>query len=370
MIEPDILTIGELAARWQQTPLQIVNHAQALTVPLYFPFDGLVFDVNDRWHRGTGDYDQTREIDILNASIAQGESLIKRNARGEVSRWEQSLSSDDCQKLRAEIEANKRKRTALTELLEQRDIERNRCEYRGYLRAAPLTLWDIATNGAARFPHKAFHPHSPIRVTTLTDKNSQIWDGRMVALEPGLGCDRYKKDTLTTDDLCAFMVEVKAIEAHQAAKQQTAPATDTAKPAAEVAVDASDGVEPDAGQLAASQPRATTPSHAPVATASADTASAQNPRTTATVPKFSTRRDVMINRHVHEWPTIDRDMKDASENGLAAAKAGLRDWDESTAMAWAGAKGKLKNAEKPTDALTKAVHSMGNLPGRKHTLKD
>lgn len=151
--------------------------------------------------------------------------------------------------------------------------------------------------------------------------------------------------------------------------QQKAPATDTAKPLPEVAVDASDGVEPDAGQLAASQPRATTPSHAPVATASADTASAQNPRTTATGPKFSTRRDVMINRHVHEWPTIDRDMKDASQNGLAAAKAGLRDWDESAAMAWAGAKGKLKNAEKPTDALTKAVHSMGNLPVRKHTLE-
>ena len=239
MIEPDILTIGELAARWQQTPLQIVNHAQALRVPLYFPFEGLVFEVNDLWHRGTGDYEQTREIEILSACITQDESRIKRSARGDVSEWEGSLSIDDGQKLRADIDANKRKRTALIELLEQRCIERNRCECRGYLRAAPSTLWDIATTGAAPFPRKAFHPHTPVHVAKLPDRNAQVWEGRMVALEPGPGCDRYKKDTLTTDDLCAFMVEVKAIEAHQAAKQKTAPAPDTATPAPVVAVGAS-----------------------------------------------------------------------------------------------------------------------------------
>lgn len=226
MFEPDILTIGELAARWQQTPLQIINHAQALRVPLYFAFEGLVFDVGDHWHRGTGDYDQTREIGVLSASITQREAQIKRNARGDVGQWEQPLTSDDTIELRTEIEANKRKRTALTELLEQRSIERNRCEYRGYLRAAPSTLWDIATIGAAPFPRKAFHPHSPVHIAKLPDRSGHVWDGRMVALEPGPGCDRYKKDTLTIDDLHAFMVEVKAIEAHQAA-QQTAPASDT-----------------------------------------------------------------------------------------------------------------------------------------------
>lgn len=239
MIEPDILTIGELAARWQQTPLQIVNHAQALRIPLYFPFEGLVFDVNDHWHRDTGDYEQTREIDILNASITQGESRIKRSARRDVSKWEDSLSFNDGQKLRADIEANKRKRTALTELLEQRRVERNRCECRGYLRATPSTLWDISTTGAARFPHKAFHPHSPIHIATLPDRSAQGWEGRLVALEPGPGCDRYKKDVLNTDELCAFMVEVKAIEAHQAAKQQTAPAQNVATPEPVGAVGAS-----------------------------------------------------------------------------------------------------------------------------------
>ena len=49
-------------------------------------------------------------------------------------------------------------------------------------------------------------------------------------LEPGPGRGRYKKDTLTADDLCAFMVEVKAIEAHQAAKQQAAPEPQAATP--------------------------------------------------------------------------------------------------------------------------------------------
>ncbi|BDT72255.1 hypothetical protein os4_17920 [Comamonadaceae bacterium OS-4] len=231
MIEPDILTVGELATRWQQTPLQIIKHAQALKVPLYFAFEGLVFDVNDRWHRGSGDYEQAREIEVLSASITRGESHIRRSARADVSKWEDRLSSDDIRKLRTEIEADKHKRTALIESLEQRCIERNRCEYRGYLRAAPSTLWDIATAGAAQFPHKAFHPHSPIHVATLPDRSAQIWDGRMVALEPRPGCDRYKKDTLATDDLCAFMVEIKAIEAHQATKQNTAPERGTTKQA-------------------------------------------------------------------------------------------------------------------------------------------
>lgn len=240
MIEPDILTIGELADRWQQTPLQIVHHALALRVPLYFPFEGLVFDVSDDWHRHGGDWQQSRELEALSESIPGREAWIKRSARGENGEYEQRLTSEDAQALRLKIEADKSEQTALTELLEQRSIERNRCEYRGYLRAAPSTLWDIVTTGAAQFPHKAFHPHSPIHIATLPDRNAQVWDGRMVALEPGPGRDRYKKDTLTADDLCAFMVEVKAIEAHQAAKQQAAPEPQAAAPAPVVAESAND----------------------------------------------------------------------------------------------------------------------------------
>lgn len=228
MFDSPTLSVSELAERWQKTPRQILDYAQAPGVPLYFPFEGLVFDVNDEWHRHGGDWQQSYELETLGETILGREAWIKRSAHGKNGEFEPRLTSEECQALRIEIEADKRKRTAVTELLEQRRIERNRCEYRGYLRAGPSTLWDVATTGTALFPHKAFH-----------------LDGRMVALEPGPGRDRYKKDTLTADDLCAFLVEVKAIEAHQAAKQQTAPEPQTVPPAPVVAESASNDTTPD-----------------------------------------------------------------------------------------------------------------------------
>jgi len=92
-------------------------------------------------------------------------------------------------------------------------------------------------------------------------------------------------------------------------------------------------------------------------------------RNAATGPVFSTVRAALVSGHLHHWPTIDRDLKDAATNGLSAAKAGARDWDETAALAWAKANNKLKSAAKPADALMQAMHSMGSLPGRKHTLK-
>ena len=167
MFDSPTLSVSELAERWQKTPRQILDYALVPGVPLYLPFEGLVFDVNDDWHRHGGDWQQSRELEALSESILCREAWIKRSAHGENGEFEQRLTSEECQALRVEIEGDKRKRTAATELLEQRLIERIRCEYRGYLRAAPSTLWDVATTGTALFPHKAFH-----------------LDGRMVALEP------------------------------------------------------------------------------------------------------------------------------------------------------------------------------------------
>jgi hypothetical protein len=49
-----------------------------------------------------------------------------------------------------------------------------------------------------------------------------------------------------------------------------------------------------------------------------------------------TKRAQMIRQHAHKWPTIARDLTDASTNGLAeAAKAGSRGWHEAAALAWA-----------------------------------
>ena len=107
----------------------------------------------------------------------------------------------------------------------------------------------------------------------------------------------------------------------------------------------------------APEPQAATP--APVV---ADSAS------NARVVPF--KKAALIAAHVHEWPTIERDISDANANGLAtAAKAGARGWRQADALTWARAKGKLICAAKPADALTQAMHNLGALPSRKHTMQ-
>lgn len=108
---------------------------------------------------------------------------------------------------------------------------------------------------------------------------------------------------------------------------------------------------------------------APVVTESAAAAPAKEQRTSAPGPKFSMRKDAMVTKYKDEWPTIERDIKDAAENGLSAAKAGARDWDEVQALEWARAKGKIVGAVKPADALTQSVNSMASIKGTKHTLR-
>ncbi|CDS49414.1 hypothetical protein [Polaromonas sp. CG9_12] len=93
------------------------------------------------------------------------------------------------------------------------------------------------------------------------------------------------------------------------------------------------------------------------------------PIQTTAGPKFSMSKAGLIEAHRHEWQTIERDLKDASENGLSVAKAGPRDWNEAMALQWARAKGKLTITAKPVNDLANAFHSMSNLPSHRHTLK-
>ena len=82
------------------------------------------------------------------------------------------------------------------------------------------------------------------------------------------------------------------------------------------------------------------------------------------------KKAALIAAHVHEWPTIERDIADANTNGLAAAaKAGARGWLEDAALMWARANGKLISAAKPADSLAQAMHNLGALPSRKHTMQ-
>lgn len=112
-------------------------------------------------------------------------------------------------------------------------------------------------------------------------------------------------------------------------------------------------------QPLAAEPQAETPSAAPVVVASASNA-----------PVVPFKKAALVAAHVHEWPTIESDISDAATNGLAAtAKAGARGWWEDAALIWARANGKLISAAKTADSLAQAMHNMGNLPSRKHTLQ-
>lgn len=90
------------------------------------------------------------------------------------------------------------------------------------------------------------------------------------------------------------------------------------------------------------------------------------PRPVVTSPRFSMTRAALIDAHKHEWSTIERDISDASSNGLDAAKAGPRSWNEAIAMEWAQARGKLK---KSSSELAVATHNMASLSSRTHKLK-
>lgn len=60
-------------------------------------------------------------------------------------------------------------------------------------------------------------------------------------------------------------------------------------------------------------------------------------------PEPQLKRVALVARHAHCWQTIERDLKDASANGLRGAAGGLERgwWREAAALDWARARGKL-----------------------------
>lgn len=65
---------------------------------------------------------------------------------------------------------------------------------------------------------------------------------------------------------------------------------------------------------------------------------------TATIDRgWVMKKAALIKKHEPEWPTINRDFQDASDNGLSiAAKApGHGEWFEADALNWARQRGKL-----------------------------
>jgi hypothetical protein len=327
MFERTTLSLPELAARWGRTPKQILEFAQNLGVPLYFNYGCLAFEETDSWHRSAGDQWEVQERDRLTKAIASTEGQIIRARDGQLSQWEQ-LPSGGAPELRAEISAMKGKLKFIDELLEQREIERAQCEL-GFLRAGPGTLLDIANNGEVKFPRWAFHTADPISASVIYDERGNPfleWAGRIMILEARSDGDPRWSRMLSADDLFASMADVKAIEARQAQQEQVnAPVDGHPAPAIE---------ERDSG--------------------ASDTE----------VEKM--KKAALIKRFVHQWPSLESDIGEASRNGLALARLSGGFYDVGKAIKWAKEKGKFNESS----AFGGAINSILNSPTSvKKTLK-
>jgi hypothetical protein len=208
MIEPITLSVPELAERWSVTPRQILEHALALRLPVLFPFDGLAFDQADRWLMGHGAADEQRELDHKREWVASCEAQIKRNAAGLTDEFDR-LGRDDVISLRRQITEAEKRIEVLTDLLEARERERRKREYRGHMRALPDTLWTIQQNGEVTFPRLAMHPLSAVQLTEFEGRIH--WDGRIMALEPGIA--GQWKPRLCINDLLVPMQAIREWEA-------------------------------------------------------------------------------------------------------------------------------------------------------------
>lgn len=80
------------------------------------------------------------------------------------------------------------------------------------------------------------------------------------------------------------------------------------------------------------------------------------------------KREALVAAHQKEWPSVDRDLKDAGENGLSAAakhpKHGM--WFEERALTWAKQQGKLKAGS----SSVASSNSVFSLAGRKHRISE
>lgn len=80
------------------------------------------------------------------------------------------------------------------------------------------------------------------------------------------------------------------------------------------------------------------------------------------------KRAKLIADYKHRWPSIESDLKNASNNGLSAARVGSRGWDVDKAIEWANANNKISAATVPQQAsplptmasVGSRVYMMGN----------
>jgi SLT domain-containing protein len=216
MFEPVMLTVAQLADRWGQSTNQILEHAMGLRIQMYFAYEGLVFDVNDDWLRHGGDWLVNRELESLEKTIEGGERELQRNVQKYHETGIPGRSDDDVKAIRARIDSSIAERKKLLARLDDRQLRRNRSEYRGYLRLGPATLDEIYRLGAARHPDMAYWIEGEVKVRKLRD-GEVVLDGPIVRLEQVRPATW--KERLTADDALVSMAEVKAIEGLRKSKR-------------------------------------------------------------------------------------------------------------------------------------------------------
>ncbi len=208
-IEPLTLTLAELATRWTMTAKEVLEYAPAHGLPMYFYFDGLVFNFGDKWHRANGDASVAQDLDSHQSRAAAIEIDLQRQTlhkRGllKLTQWEEALSDEALGQQQAEADRLTEEIVRLTALLKQRGEARQHHVRNGLLRAAPRTLSEIAEHGKTRFPQFAFMPHTP----PGGDVVEKVPAGAVIAMEDGFPL----KELLTGDDLVISMLDIKVAE--------------------------------------------------------------------------------------------------------------------------------------------------------------
>lgn len=203
IIAPITLTLAEVASRWNQTPQQVL----ARGLPMYFYFDGLVFDFGDKWLRANGELSQSQQLEAHQERVATVDIDLQRQAlhqRGllKLTQWEDALDERGMRDLQAESDRLHSDIASLTSQLKERGEQRQHHVRNGLLRAAPRTLREIAQHGQCKFPQFAFMPNA----ITAGEK---VAAGAVVALEDGFPV----KELLTKEDLVVAMLDVQAAEA-------------------------------------------------------------------------------------------------------------------------------------------------------------
>jgi hypothetical protein len=325
MFEPLTQTVSQLAVRWECSVQDVLTHATERNWPLYFQFDGLVFDVGDTDNRFGGNSKQVEGAARLEAEIDSAEATLARNSlhaqgRLKLTEWEAALTSDEMCELRQATDLKKMMLAILSRALTQWSEDRQRFQRNGALRAAPLTLQTVAERGTVPFPIRAYHPDGPVRLVREMDEAGESYQGRMVVLEDM----RDLKESLTADDLFATMADINAIESaySRASRPVNAPAVPTPP---EPVMDATAPVHVGSGKM---------------------------------------KKAAMIQNFRNEWPTLEGDINNASRSGLRVAKLGSGFYDIDKAIKWARENGKFHDSAGPRTKVNSIYDSVTSVKKR------